>query len=330
MSLAVLTAGLFALQPTLPERAAPAAGRPIVTGGATANLVFGKIQRAAQLPGSRLAANPIAAVANQGALDSLLWGSFAMSNTPKADIYDREDLDQLRSLANSLLFVDATSAPAAAGFAFPGFGKKKSAAPGAAPELDAALLETAAARGATHAFVLLEGAAQLPACTALLGALPGLCATVIAPEANVALASTKGWVCPPLQDHEGALLGALAVRDGWEPAADDSAEGRLAAEAPASGSLAREDLAELVVQCALRLSRTGAEGAPALRVLRVSPAASERKERPVANYDTVIGGPKSRQRAGTVLSGDWSELLAPFGVVRRSDPADGRVLIGVE
>ena len=30
-----------------------------------------------------------------------------------------------------------------------------------------------------------------------------------------------------------------------------------------------------------------------------------------------------------MLSGDWSGLLAPFGVVRQSDATDGRLLVDV-
>jgi hypothetical protein len=88
----------------------------------------------------------------------------------------------------------------------------------------------------------------------------------------------------------------------------------------------REDLAELAVQCALRLSHTTEEGAPALRVVRVAPGGGT-AERPVVNYDTIIGGPKFRASQGTVNSADWSEQLAPFGVIKKSDPNDFRLLV---
>ena len=92
-----------------------------------------------------------------------------------------------------------------------------------------------------------------------------------------------------------------------------------------------EDLAELAVQCALRLSRTYEEGAPRVRVLRVAPDKSNgaTAERPVQTYDSVIAGPKFRAAQGTVQSGAWSELLAPFGVVKASDPDDWRRLVSV-
>ena len=43
----------------------------------------------------------------------------------------------------------------------------------------------------------------------------------------------------------------------------------------------------------------------------------------------VIAGPKFRKAQGVVRSADWSAVLAPFGVVRESDPADWRCLVSV-
>ena len=121
-------------------------------------------------------------------------------------------------------------------------------------------------------------------------------------------------------------------------AEEDEAAGE-APEAPAQllpspevGSqrtLAREDFAELVLQYALRCARFKEEGAPALRVVRVAPAPEGMVERPVVNYESVIGGPKTRAALGTAQSADWGELLAPFGVVRQSDPNDWRVLVEI-
>ena len=43
----------------------------------------------------------------------------------------------------------------------------------------------------------------------------------------------------------------------------------------------------------------------------------------------MIAGPKFRKAQGVVSSADWSAVLAPFGVVRESDPADWRRLVSV-
>ena len=101
--------------------------------------------------------------------------------------------------------------------------------------------------------------------------------------------------------HEGELLGPLAVRSGWGRVAakegdEEVEEGSLLGGGPslaADAVVAREDVAELVVQCALRLARDETEGAPPLRVVRIAPATPEggkRKERMRQSYDTVIGG----------------------------------------
>ena len=149
----------------------------------------------------------------------------------------------------------------------------------------------------------------------------------------MALASTKGWIQKPLQDHEGVLVGGLVVESGYVPEEDEegnpSGRGQLRPSITGGGgTLPREDLAELCVQCALRLSHTAEEGAPALRVVRAAPGGGT-AERPVVNYDTIIGGPKFRASQGTVNSANWGELLQPFGVIKESDPTDWRLLVDV-
>ena len=49
----------------------------------------------------------------------------------------------------------------------------------------------------------------------------------------------------------------------------------------------------------------------------------------MVNYESTIGGPKTRAALGTAQSANWGELLAPFGVVRKQDPNDWRVLLPV-
>ena len=109
---------------------------------------------------------------------------------------------------------------------------------------------------------------------------------------------------------------------------------RTTVAAPPGGSLPREDFAELAVQCALRLSRTAEDGAPAVRVVRVSPSSGDESlvERPLSGstYEGRLAGPKARKRMGVVRSADWVTLLSPFGITRRVDPYDNRVLIDVD
>ncbi|KOO30030.1 hypothetical protein Ctob_006320 [Chrysochromulina tobinii] len=334
MLLALHLAGTAAAAALLPVSriAADFDPRPVITGGSTANLLFGKLQRAAQLPTTRLAKNPCAAVDDRGKLESLLWSSFAMSNLPAADALKRSELSTSRVLESGLLFLDALPAEAGGWLSgLPFGGGKKAVKDGEAPLLDLSALELAAARGAQHAFVLLKGDAAILECVTLLKSLP-LCATLIAPEEGVTVASTPGWVCEPLQDHDGSLLGPLAVRDGWDaPASALLPSSAAAASRTGTGTtLAREDIAELAVQCALRLARTPAEGCPPLRVLRVSRGLGGLTDRPRNTYDAVIGGPKTRERLGRVSSADWSGLLGPFGVVRETDPTDWRLLTKTE
>ena len=286
----------------------------VVAGGDTANIIFGKVQRAAQLPTTRFNPAPLAAVDNGRALSSMLWGSFAMSAVPSGGWLEPERLTRTAALCNSLVFLDQTTSETRSGmpFGLP-FGKKNAAQNVAGP-IDLSVVEAAGARGSDHLFLVVE-AANVGECKAAIDNLAvAPPTTIIAPADGVSIASTKGWVQKTVQDHEGVLEGGVAL------AADDMAAG---------GVLAREDLAEVVVQCALRLSLTPEEGAPLLRVIRVAPSA-DTAEREVQNYDSVIGGPKFRAKQGTVVSADWSDALKPFGVIKKSDPDDWRLLVDVE
>ena len=105
----------------LPARMAPsrASPVPVLTGGDTSNLLFGKIQRHATLPGSRLSPNPLAAVDEQGRLSSVLWSQFMMSSVPQQDKASRSDLGRSPRVAESLLFIDCTKADGGGGGKLP-------------------------------------------------------------------------------------------------------------------------------------------------------------------------------------------------------------------
>ena len=109
-------------------KANPESPPVIVTGAASGNLVFGKLQRAAQLPGSRLSPTPLAAVSDRGRLSSVLWSSFAMASVASGGWLDRKELLGTYALEGALLFVDCTSDEAGGGGLFGGF-KPKVAAP---------------------------------------------------------------------------------------------------------------------------------------------------------------------------------------------------------
>ena len=219
--LAPVLFGLNLPAPLSPSRAAPV---PVLTGGDTSNVLFGKIQRHATLPGSRVSPNPIAAVDDQGRLSKVLWSQFMMSSVPSSDSVDRGDIERSPKLAGSLLFIDCT-ASAAGGGGLPNplgalfGGKKVTAQAGRAP--DAELLSLAQARGAAHVYVMVDGGegggtAVLGECARALSGL-GLCATLIAPEDGVALQSTPGWSCGQLQDHEGELTLTLTPTPNEQP-----------------------------------------------------------------------------------------------------------------
>ena len=195
------------------------ASEVVVSGGTTANILFGKLQRASQLPGARLNPAPIAAVDNSGALSKLLWSSFAMSNVPSSDWMEPSRLTTTAALAGGLVFLDKTTTEDKPGFALPNpFAKK--AAPTAATG-DLAVLEAVGSRGAKHIFLLVEASA-VNDCIAAVEQLPGCPpTTLIAPCDGVTLASTKGWVQKPVQDHEGVLVGSLSVQSGYEVKVDE-------------------------------------------------------------------------------------------------------------
>ena len=178
-----LLCGLQLPAPLSPSRASAV---PVLVGGDTANVLFGKIQRAATLPGTKLSCNPIAAVDDPGRLGKVLWSQYMMSSVrcaqsypsplamgslvsriwhtvqvPSSDAVSRDELERSPRVAKSLLFIDCTMSAAGGGLSNPFgglFGKKPELQAGRAP--DPALLSLAAARGVTHVYVMLDGGAR--------------------------------------------------------------------------------------------------------------------------------------------------------------------------
>ena len=108
--MAVGAAGALRLRPVrmqLPQ--AQKRQETLVAGGDPANILHGKLQRASQLPTTRLNKTPIAAVNDRGALSSLLWSSFAMSNVPSSAWLEPARLPNSFMLRDGLLFYDMTT-----------------------------------------------------------------------------------------------------------------------------------------------------------------------------------------------------------------------------
>lgn len=91
-------------------------------------------------------------------------------------------------------------------------------------------------------------------------------------------------------------------------------------------NLSRHDLAEVCVQCALRLpisttsSSDDSSSSSNVRVVRVAPIVTEENteqsslgtERPNQDYFTLTGGLKAKAKAGVVSSVDWTRTLSCF------------------
>ena len=105
----------------IPTPRAPSVLNPpvIVTGKTTGNILYGKLQRAAQLTTSRLDTVPAAAVDDRGKLSSMLWSSFAMASVTSDAWIDVKEVKATRALEGSLLFLDATSGEGGGGFSLP-------------------------------------------------------------------------------------------------------------------------------------------------------------------------------------------------------------------
>ncbi|OEU17913.1 hypothetical protein FRACYDRAFT_238343 [Fragilariopsis cylindrus CCMP1102] len=183
--------------------------------------------------------------------------------------------------------------------------------------------------------------------------------TIVSPDDGVVLNSSssssdgnivnddKSWSSVRPQDLEGELSQPIYVRDGSfdfdKNNIDKSkSETRIAAASTIttaekkSSSLSRHNLAEVVVQCSLRLVTTttafdddgfvsgnNPSPIPGVRVVRVSPypnnndsknnlLPAELDERPNADYFSRTGGKIAKAAAGTVTSVDWTETLQCF------------------
>ena len=228
----------------------------------------------------------------------------------------KNPLDSLPDLPVDLPFLKKK--PAAAKAAAP------PAAPPAAPgQLDLAALEHAEAAGMLHAYIALEDRAAMEECMATLKErCPTLSCTLVVPESGVRVEPASGWASQLGQDLGGELVNGLVVRDGLT---GDSGARTLAPEddAPAGypvagTTLATQDLAELLVQLAIRTERATPAGEP--RVLRVSPykgAFQAGAIRP--GYRVKIGG-LTGEKAGK-LNGEVAS------VVERAEVGDGWVVL---
>ena len=119
LALAMVLAALTLVSAmVLPAPLAPAKTAPpvIVTGGTTGSVLYGKLQRGAQLPTSNLSPMPIAAVDDRGKLSSVLWSSFAMSSVPSGSCSIASSF-QPCAPRRALIFVDGPPAMQAASLA---------------------------------------------------------------------------------------------------------------------------------------------------------------------------------------------------------------------
>ena len=330
-----------AATPIKPLKKPPA----VVSGATTATFLFGKLQRAAQLPSSDLGSPYFVVTEDPNALEKVLWEQFCMASVSDFQLLPRGGLgDGYReALGGALWFVESMQSEALSGRSLAsrqrgaimellGFGRKGSnnepgdggnaAAAAAAAALgpnplDTLCLKAAASGGAGHIYVGVEDADGLREAEAALEGLPSLPpVTIFVPEAGFRVRSTSGWESKRPQDLEGELSGAVAVRlmDASSSSNDNGAAAASAAGDDAAEVISREDFAEVMLQVALRLPRSEEEGAPPRRVVVVAGGSSDGlEERLNASYFTLTGGKTMRAAAGTVQSIDWEACLAPLG-----------------
>ena len=284
----------------------------VVGGGAVAAALYGKLQRAESVFGSGLS-RPFLVASEQEtkAVDKVLWRSFCMASVMTADALSREAFVARRGRVDTagapLYFLDATGFDAASSrapalklpwpFAAPEAPEAVTASPRSAAPVDVDLLRTLANSGNpdAHAYVLAADVACAASWMEALDEVPSLSATIVAPAEGVGLVADAGWASKRPQDLEGELSTSVSVA----PGLDDP-------DATPTGGLQVEDLAEVAIQCALRLPREPC------RVVRVA-GGGQLSTRPNANYFAQIGGELSKAREGDVDSVDWVATLAALG-----------------
>lgn len=186
-------------------------------------------------------------------------------------------------------------------------------------DLDIEVVKAAVSNGALHVYVICEST-NTNACTVALEKYASeIPCTVVSPEDGVNLQSPDSkWSSLRPQDLEGELTQPVAVVSGSSSReeTDDDALITLRGKVKIEGDLSRHDLAEVCLQCALRLDRDEADGSSGgTRIVRVIPGGSG-SVRMNADYFSRTGGKKAKERAGTVTSVDWGSTLACFGDVR--------------
>lgn len=327
LALLVLVPGSYGLALVTPT---PTTARPVIVGTtAYSNILFGKMQRAAALWGTNLG-RPMTIVQKadkEQTLTKCLWNQFGMASPGSDGTLAEQDLVKPLSswvpqadLKDTLVFFDATSVapePSLLSFKLP-FGKKKEET-AIVPTINADILQCAVDRGCAHVYVLANDESVGGCYAALERYASRLPSTILVLEGNgggITMEPTPGWATSRPQNMEGEFLAPVSMRPRnnnnnkdpeEEPTTGTSMNSHRNAVLPA------EDVAEVMLQAALRTDRTFLEYP---RVVTIAPGATAGGgddalvERRNADYFTLT----TSAQAGTVQSvASWKRFLAPLG-----------------
>ena len=311
----ILPGSSHALAPPAPPKA-----RPVIVGTSDyANILFGKLQRAAALWGTNLGP-PTSVVVNDngdkvGKLNDCLWKQFYMASPGSDGTLSKAHLvaplsNWVRNdLQDTLLFFDTVS-PKEKGLlsGLPSFFNSKKPEPDPIPSIDAEILQCAVERKCAHIYALAN-TDSLQACyTALYPHCQAVPCTIVALQPGVTMQSTAGWCTSRPQNMEGEFVGPVALQAFESDEYFDT--NRPAMTTSLSEVVPTEDVCEVMMHIALRTDRTFADYP---RVVTLSAGASSDKamaERLNQDYFTKT----TRQQAGTVLSvASWENFLSPLG-----------------
>jgi len=319
----------------------PSPARPVIIGTTSdySAILFGKLQRAANLYGTNLK-QPLAIVKEGDdvlakGLERCLWNQFYMANSGPDGVLEEEDLIRPLSswipqadLKDTLVFFDAAS-PARmkksiipedffSSLPFPFLNnsnkrqeKDQKLVEKEVDDINIDVLKCAVQRQCAHLYVLATTDTLMACQSALKDCADSIPSTIVCLQEGLQMVPTKGWVTSQEQNMEGDFINPmklLQVRGNGDCGADTSTK--------TDGTIPVEDVVEMMIQISLRTERENIASSPKIVQLSLGDDNEDNDlvEKPNSDYFTMMGGKQMKELSGTVKTvTSWEQLLSPLG-----------------
>lgn len=281
----------------------PPSGRPVIIGTTSdySTILFGKLQRAANLYGTNLQ-QPLAIVKEGDdvlakGLERCLWNQFYMANPGPDGVLEEEDLIRPLSawipqadLKDALVFFDAASPARVKKSIIPEdlfsslplpflnnskakqnkdqklIGKEVGETQGYCNDINIDVLKCAVQRQCAHIYVLATTDTLMACQSALEKCADSIPSTIVCLQEGLRMVSTKGWVSSREQNMEGDFINSMkllqVIRDDDETNVGKKKNCNADTSTKSDGTIPVEDVVEIIIQISLRTERENVASSP--------------------------------------------------------------------